>query len=176
VMITGAAGGVGSWAVQLASLAGAGAVIAVCGPGKEAAVRELGATEVVDYTRTSVEEWAAADLAAREVDFVFDVVGGKTLAGCWKAVREGGALVSVNTPPDMVKPAGLEKEVEKSLFFIVEPLGSNLAEVAELIRAGNVKPVVDSVWPFEQFEKAFEKLESGHTNGKIVIKVGADEA
>ncbi|KAH8910841.1 NAD(P)-binding protein [Coniochaeta sp. PMI_546] len=176
VLITGASGGVGSWAVQLASLAGAGAVVAVCGSGKEAAVRKLGATEVVDYTKTSVEEWAAADRAAREVDFVFDVVGGKTLAGCWKAVREGGALVSVNTPPDMVKPAGLEKRLEKSLFFIVEPLGSNLAEIAELIQAGKARPVVDSVWPFEQFEKAFEKLESGHAKGKIIIKVGSEEA
>ncbi|OIW35190.1 NAD(P)-binding protein [Coniochaeta ligniaria NRRL 30616] len=175
VLVTGAAGGVGSWAVQLASLAGAGAVVAVCGAGKEDAVRKLGATEVVDYTQTSIEEWVAADPAAREVDFVFDVVGGKTLAGCWRAVREGGALISVNTPPDMVRPAGLEKEVGKSLFFIVEPLGSNLAEVAELIRAGKVRPTVDSVWPFEQFEKAFEKVESGHTNGKIVIKVGAEE-
>lgn len=177
VLITGAAGGVGSWAVQLASLAGAGAVVAVCGgAGKAAAVRKLGATEVVDYTRTSVGEWAAADPAAREVDVVFDLVGGETLAGCWRAVREGGVLISANTPPDAVRPAGLEKEVEKSVFFIVEPSGSNLAEIAELIGAGKVRPVVDSVWPFEEFEKAFEKLEGGHAQGKIVIKVGSEEA
>lgn len=176
VLITGAAGGVGSWAVQLASLAGVGAVVAVCGgAGKAAAVRKLGATEVVDYTRTSVGEWAAADPAARQVDLVFDLVGGETLAGCWRAVRDGGVLVSANTPPDMVRPAGLEKEVEKSVFFIVEPSGSNLAEIAELIGAGKVRPVVDSVWPFEQFEKAFEKLEDGHAQGKIVINVGGEE-
>jgi NADPH:quinone reductase-like Zn-dependent oxidoreductase len=176
VLVTGAAGGVGSWGVQLASLAGAGAVVAVCGPGKEEAVRKLGATEVVDYTKSSVEEWVAADPGSRQVDLVFDVVGGKTLAGCWAAVREEGALIGVNTPPDMVKPAGLEKKLEKSLFFIVEPLGSNLDEVAELIQAGKVAPVVDSVWPLEQFDKAFAKLESGHAKGKIIIKIGDDHA
>lgn len=175
VLVTGASGGVGSWVVQLAALAGAG-VVAVCGAGKEEGVRKLGAVEVVDYTKTSVDEWVAVDPEAREVDLVVDVVGGKTLAGCWAAVREGGVLISVNTPPDMVKPAGLEKKVEKSLFFIVEPLGSNLAEIADLILAGQVAPVVDSVWPLEQFEKAFDKLESGHAKGKIVIQVANEEA
>ncbi|KAB5536465.1 hypothetical protein GE09DRAFT_328586 [Coniochaeta sp. 2T2.1] len=176
VLITGAAGGVGGWAVQLASLAGAGGVVAVCGKGKEEKVRKLGATEVVDYTATSIEEWVAVDPGKREVDLVVDVVGGKSLAGCWAAVKEGGVILSVNTPPDMVKPAGLEgkKKVEKSEFFIVEPLGSNLAEVAELVKGGKVRPVVDSVWPFDQFEKAFERLESGHGNGKIIIKVAED--
>lgn len=175
VLVTGAAGGVGSWVVQLASLAGAGAVVAVCGKGKGDAVRKLGATEVVDYTKTSIEEWAAADPGKREVDLVIDVVGGKTLAGCWRAVCEGGAIISVNTPPDMVKPADLEKKVEKSAFFIVEPLGSNLAQVGELIQAGKVGPVVDSVWEFDEYEKAFEKLEGGHAQGKIVIRVGGED-
>lgn len=176
ILVTGASGGVGSWAVQLAALAGAW-VVAVCGAGEEESVRELGASEVVDYTKTSVEEWVAVDPYAREVDLVVDVVGGKTLAGCCTAVHERGVLISVNTPPDMVKPAGLEKWVRMSLFFIVEPLGSNLAEVAELILAGKVaRPVVDSVWPLEQFENAFEKLESGHAKGKIVIQVADEEA
>ena len=137
---------------------------------------KLGATEVVDYTRTSVEEWVAGDAAGREADLVVDVVGGKTLAGCWRAVKEGGALVSVNTPPDTVRPAGLEKRVGRSLFFIVEPLGSNLAEVAELIAAGKVRPTVDSVWKFEEFEKAFQRLDGGHASGKIVIKIAEDDA
>jgi NADPH:quinone reductase-like Zn-dependent oxidoreductase len=176
VLITGAVGGVGSWAVQLAALAGAGAVVAVCGRGKADSARKLGATEVVDYTQTSVEEWTAADPAGkRQVDLVFDVVGGKTLAGCWHAVKEGGALVGVNTPPDAVRPAGLEKTVAKSLFFIVEPLGSNLTQVAELIAAGKVRPSVDSVWKLDEFEKAFERVEGGHASGKIVIKVAEDD-
>jgi len=174
VLITGAAGGVGSFAVQFARLAGVGAVVAVCGGEEKAeAARELGATEVVDYRVVSVEDWVAGgDPAAREVDLVVDMVGGKMLAGCWAAVKKDGVLVSINTPPDLVKPANLEgKEGVKSLFFIVEPLGSNLAEIGELIEAGKVRPAVDSVWEFGDYEKAFEKLESGRTKGKIVIKV-----
>jgi NADPH:quinone reductase-like Zn-dependent oxidoreductase len=161
--------------VQLASLAGAGAVVAVCGRGKEEAVRKLGATEVVDYTKGSIEEWVAVDPAKREVDLVVEMVGGKTLAGCWAAVKEGGAMVCINTPPEYGKPEGMQKELSKALFFIVEPLGSNLAEIGELIAAGKVRPVVDSVWEFDDFEKAFERLESGHAKGKIIIKV-SDEA
>ncbi len=84
-------------------------------------------------------------------------------------------MVGINTPPDMLKPAGLDKELAKSIFFIVEPLGSNLAEIGELIEAGRVRPVVDSVWEFADYEKAFERLESGHAKGKIIIKV-SDEA
>ena len=175
VLVTGAAGGVGSWVVQLAALAGAKAVVAVAGAGKEEAVRALGATEVVDYTKTSIEEWVAADPAAREVDLVVEMVGGKTLTGCWAAVKEGGAIITINTPPEYGKPAGLKKELSKGLFFIVKPLGSNLAEIGKLIEAGHVRPVVDSVWEFADYEKAFARLDSGHAKGKIVIKV-SDEA
>ncbi|KAK1751285.1 Reticulon-4-interacting protein 1, mitochondrial [Echria macrotheca] len=174
VLVTGAAGGVGSWVVQLAALAGAKGVVAVCAGDKAEAVRQLGATEVVDYRSTSVESWAAADPAARECDLIVDMLGGKTLSGCWAAVKTGGALISINTPPDMVKPEGLKKEVSKSLFFIVEPLGTNLAEIGELIEAGKVRPTVDSVWEFEDFTKAFARLESGHAKGKIVIKVSGE--
>lgn len=173
VLVTGAAGGVGSWVVQLAALAGA-TVVAVCGTGKEEIVRKMGASEVVDYTRMSIREWFARDSEARMVDLVIDVVGGKTLADCWLAVRDGGNLISVNTPPDLVKPAGLEKELAKSAFFIVEPSGSNLAEIGELIHLDRVAPVVDSVWPLEQFAQAFAKLESGHAKGKIVITLGGE--
>ncbi|KAK0704615.1 hypothetical protein B0H67DRAFT_557384 [Lasiosphaeris hirsuta] len=170
VLVTGAAGGVGSWVVQLAALAGAKSVVAVCSGDKEEAVRQLGATEVVDYQKTTIADWVAED-AVREVDLVIDLIGGKTLAGCWAAVRTGGTLISINTPPDVVKPVGLDKPVAKSLFFIVEPLGSNLAQIGELIEAGKARPTVDSVWEFANFKAAFERLESGHAKGKIVIKV-----
>jgi len=175
VLVTGAAGGVGSWVVQLAARSGAKAVVAVCGGSKEAAVRKLGATEIVDYTKTSIEEWVAADPAAREVDLVIEMVGGKTLSGCWAAVKEGGAMVTINTPPEYGKPEGMKKELSKALFFIVKPLGSNLAEIGELIEAGYVRPTIDSVWEFADYAKAFERLESGHAKGKIIIRV-SDEA
>ncbi|KAL2135539.1 hypothetical protein VTI74DRAFT_8145 [Chaetomium olivicolor] len=175
VLVTGAGGGVGSWVVQLAALAGAQAVVAVCGRDKEEAVRKLGATEIIDYTDTSIEEWVAADPAAREVDLVIEMIGGKTLSGCWVAVKEGGTIVSIHTPPAYGRPEGLKKELSRAIWFIVEPLGSNLAEISELIEAGRVRPTVDSVWEFADFKKAFEKLDLGHAKGKIVIKV-SDEA
>ncbi|GAB1320891.1 Enoyl reductase (ER) domain-containing protein [Madurella fahalii] len=175
VLVTGAAGGVGSWVVQLAALAGAKAVVAVCGPGKLEAVRELGATEVVNYRETSLEEWVAVDPAARECDLIIEMVGGKTLAGCWAAVRSGGAMICINTPPEYGKPAGLDKTLSKGLFFIVEPLGTNLAKIGELIEAGRLRPTIDSVWEFADYKKAFERLDSGHAKGKIIIKV-SDEA
>ncbi|KAK0752934.1 hypothetical protein B0T18DRAFT_395658 [Schizothecium vesticola] len=174
VLVTGAAGGVGSWIVQFAKLAGVGGVVAVCsGAGAEAA-RKLGADEVVDYTKGTIDEWAEGDREKREVDLVVDVVGGKTLAGCWGALKEGGTIVGINTPPDMVKPEGMAKTAGKSLFFIVEPLGSNLAEIGKLIDAGKVGPTVDSVWEFAEFEQAFARLDSGHAKGKIIIKVADD--
>jgi NADPH:quinone reductase-like Zn-dependent oxidoreductase len=74
----------------------------------------------------------------------------------------------------MVKPAGVEKGLSKSLFFILETSGANLAEIAELLEAGKVHPLVDSVWSLEEFEKAFERLDSGHARGKVVIKVRHD--
>ncbi|RYP40474.1 hypothetical protein DL769_011764 [Monosporascus sp. CRB-8-3] len=173
VLITGAGGGVGGWAVQLAALAGAGVVVAVCGPDKEATVKQLGATEVLNYRETSVREWATAD-AGRQVDLVVDCIGGETLAGCWIAMKEGGTLISVNTPPDMVKPAELNKKLAKNLFFIVDPYGKNLEEIATLMEAGKVKPLVDSVWEMNDFQKAFERLEEGHAKGKIIIKISPE--
>ncbi|KAB5513338.1 hypothetical protein GE09DRAFT_1162618 [Coniochaeta sp. 2T2.1] len=169
VLVTGAAGGVGSWAVQFAALAGA-RVVGVCGAGKEGIVRELGAGEVVDYTRTSVEEWVAEDKGS-EVDLVVDCVGGKALEGAWRAVKDGGSIVSVYCEPETVRPAGLEKVLSKSLFFILETSGAQLGEIAKLLEAGKARPLVDSVWPLDEFEKAFERLDSGRARGKVVIKI-----
>lgn len=62
--------------------------------------------------------------------------------------------------------------MSRSLFFIVGASGSNLSDIAEPIEAAKVSPVIDSVWPLEQFAEAFKKLDLGHAKGKIVVKVG----
>ncbi|KAK0719072.1 hypothetical protein B0T21DRAFT_295498 [Apiosordaria backusii] len=167
VLITGAAGGVGSWAVQLAALAGC-EVVGLCGPDKVAHVEELGATEVVNYKETSLQQWASPE---KEVDVVVDMVGGKTLESCWFAVKSQGRIVSICGPPEDARPHEVQKESVKSNFFIVEPSGENLAEIGRLIEVGKVRPTVDSVWAFEDYEQAFERLESGQTTGKVVIRV-----
>ncbi|KAK9238757.1 Reticulon-4-interacting protein 1, mitochondrial [Lipomyces kononenkoae] len=152
VLVTGAAGGVGSWVVQLAALAGAGAVVAVCSAAKAEAARRLGATEVVDYKAKPLPEWIAEDRQRRECDLVIAVVGGTMLPQCWHVVRDGGRLA-------------------KCAFFIVEPLGSNLREITPLIDAGKVRPVVDSVFGLQDIEAAFERVETGKAQGKVVIQV-----
>ncbi len=162
----------GGFAVQLAALAGAGAVVAVCGGAKAAAVRALGATDVVDYRSTSIGAWAAADAAARECDLVVDCVGGETAAACWLAVRAGGVLLSISADPNAARPAGYDKGVAKSAWYLVEPLGSNLGEITALVDVGKLRPAVDSVFEFDEYASAFERAESGTTRGKVVIKVG----
>ncbi|KAH8202195.1 hypothetical protein TruAng_003670 [Truncatella angustata] len=171
VLITAAAGSVGSWAVQLAKLAGAGAIVAVNGTNNVEFVRRLGATEVVDYHKQNVAEWASQDIAERQVDLVVDCVGGQTLAHCWIAVKEDGRFISICGQPEESKPAGVEKKDVHALWFVMESLGKNLDMVTELIEDGRARPVIDSVVEFKDFEQAWEKVESRHARGKVVLKV-----
>ncbi|KAJ9158211.1 hypothetical protein NKR19_g3588 [Coniochaeta hoffmannii] len=108
-------------------------------------VRGLGADEVVDYTRQSAEERVKED-KGREVDLVLDTVGSRSPAACWSSGKERGG----NTR------------------------GTDLAETGELLEAGKVRPLVDSVWALEQFEQAFGRVDSGKARGQVVIKVSGD--
>jgi NADPH:quinone reductase-like Zn-dependent oxidoreductase len=168
VLITGASGAVGGWAVQLASLAGAEAVIALCGGDKADYVRSLGATEVIDYRKTSLSQWAKA---SKDVDLVFDMVGVGTLSQAWYAVKEGGVLLSVTSSPPDSKPKDCNKTMKKATWFLVESLGSNLAEIAKVLESGLVRPLIDSVWEFDDFAEAYDKVDNGRSQGKIIIKV-----
>lgn len=171
VLITAAAGSVGGWAVQFAKLAGAGAIIAVNGTKNVEFVRELGATEVVDYTKRNVAEWAREDPETREVDLVVDCIGGSTLTHCWSAIKEGGSFVSICGQPGDNKPEGVGKENVHALWFVVESLGDNLEIITKLIEDGKAKPIIDSVVEFQDFEQAWEKVESKHSRGKVVVKI-----
>lgn len=171
VLITAAGGSVGGWAVQFAAAAGAGAIVAINSGSKEKLVRDLGATEFVDYTKTTVDVWASEDPAKREVDLIVDCIGGPTMKNLWTALKDGGTFVSISMPPDMVKPEGYRKTPADSVFFIVDPLGSQLKDIARLIDAGEFKPLVDSTMEFEKFQEAFDKVEGRKTSGKVIIKV-----
>ena len=168
VLVTAAAGGVGVWLVQLARIAGLDVVAQFGSPENDKLVRELGATETVNYKTTSLREWARKE---GPVDIVFDLVGGYTLKEAWFCVKDGGVLVSIVEPPEMKKPDGLEGNDVKALFFIMEPKGEQLRKISKLLIEGKCRPVLDSVWEFEEYEKAFERLNGGHANGKVVIKV-----
>ena len=154
--------------MQLAKIAGLHVVAQVGGAENDGFVRELGAAETVNYRTESLKTWAERE---GQVDIVVDDLGGKTLEDAWFAVKDGGALVSIFEPPEGRRPEVLKEKVVKNNFFIMKPNGEHLAKIARLLDKGQCKPVVDSVWNFEDYEKAFERLDGGHARGKVVIKV-----
>jgi len=173
VLVSGAGGGVGGWGVQLAAAAGTGAVVATCGASDVEAVKKLGATDVIVYSKQSIPEWVAEDPAVRECDLVLDCVGKTTLEGGWAAAKEGGMFFSIVGDPNSAKPEGLNKTLAKAAWFLVEPSGADLKVVAKLVEEGKCAPKIDSVYEFTDFDQAFKKVHGGRTKGKVVIKVAA---
>jgi NADPH:quinone reductase-like Zn-dependent oxidoreductase len=169
VLVTAAAGGVGVWVVQIAAWAGAH-VTGIAGAGNAELVRQLGASEVLDYKTTSIKEWVAAD-ARRQFDLVLDAVGAKALPEYWTAVKTGGILESIVQPPESLKPSEGVNDDVKGLFFIVEPNGQELETLGQLVQQKKIRPMVDSVWRFEDFQKAWKRVLDGHVSGKVVLQV-----
>src|SRR6266567_2436567 len=162
VLIHGAAGGVGVFAVQLARWTGA-QVIATASAHNRDFLRELGANEVIDYTTTRFEE------VVQSVDLVFDTVGGDTLAHSWQVVKPGGMLVSVVSPPPSAD--AIKGHDVRFAWFVVQPDREQLVQIGALIDAGRVRPVIDTVFPLAQARQAYEQGAKGHTRGKIVLRV-----
>src|SRR5256714_8292925 len=162
VLIHGAAGSVGVFAVQLARHAGAH-VIATASARNRDFLRELGASEVIDYTTTRFED------VVHGVDFVFDTVGGDTLQRSWQVVKPGGVLASVGSP----RPSFAEAKEHDVLpvWFVVQPNREQLVRIGALIDEGKVRPIIDTVLPLSQARQAYEQGEKGHTRGKIVLRV-----
>jgi NADPH:quinone reductase-like Zn-dependent oxidoreductase len=157
VLVHGAAGGVGGFAVQLARATGAHVVGTASAAGIGLA-RELGAHEVLDHASTRFED------AIAPVDLVFDTVGGDRLARSPVVVRPGGRLVSVAAEP----PPGNGIE---TVYFVVEPSRNQLVELARLVDRGELRPTVDAVFPLEDARAAFERSLSRGGRGKIVLDV-----
>jgi len=168
ILVIAAAGGVGIWLLQLAREAGVGGIVAVCGTDNVGFVKELGATEVIDYRKQSVEEFYSRNKNKR-VDLVIDCKGGKSLEEAWSCVRQGGILLSICEPPENRKPAGCTTQDIQSSFFILTARGSDLTDVSRLLEEGKVVPFVDSVWNLDDYEKAYERVGEGHTRGKVII-------
>jgi NADPH:quinone reductase-like Zn-dependent oxidoreductase len=162
VLIQGAAGGVGVFAVQLAHWAGA-QIIATASAHNRDFLRELGANEVIDYTTTRFEE------VVQSVDIVFDTVGGDTLARSWQVVKPGGMLVSVVSPPPSAD--AIKGHDVRFAWFVVQPNREQLVQIGALIDAGRIRPIIDTVFPLAQARQAYEQGAKGHTRGKIVLRV-----
>ena len=159
ILIIGASGGVGSMAVQLAKAKGA-FVIATASGKNEEFVRNLGADEFVDYTREKFEE------RVRDVDAVFDTIGGDTLERCFATLRRGGCLVTIVAPPSAGKA---EKLGIRASMIGVQPNGQQLREINRLIAAGKLKTHIATVLPLSEVHKAHQLSESGRTRGKIIL-------
>jgi NADPH:quinone reductase-like Zn-dependent oxidoreductase len=161
VLIHGAAGGVGSYAVQFARWAGA-RVLATASARHADFLRDLGADETIDYATTRFED------AIHDADVVFDTIGGETLERSWRIVRPGGVLVSVVSPP----PVNQEMRHDvRFIWFVVEPNREHLSQIGSLLDAGQVNPIVAQVFPLAQARHAFEEGLTGHARGKIVLRV-----
>ena len=160
ILITGASGGVGSMAVQLAKAKGA-FVIGTASGKNEDFVRSLGADEFVDYTREKFEE------VVKEVDVVYDTVGGDTLERSFQVLKRGGYLVTTVAPPSKEKA---EKFGVRIAMVGVIPSAQQLDEINRLIAAGKLKTHVAMVLPLAEVRKAHEFSESGRTRGKIILK------
>lgn len=161
VLIHGGAGGVGSFAVQLARWRRAH-VIATASARNAAFLRELGAHEAIDY---AVERF---DEKLHDVDLVLDTIGSETQERSWKVMRRGGILIALTAPVPAAKPAEFGV---RGVFFIVEPSRDDLLEITRLIDSAILKPIVDEVFSLAQAREAFEHGLQGHTRGKIVLRV-----
>ncbi|MGW2836594.1 NADP-dependent oxidoreductase [Streptomyces sp. NPDC001493] len=164
VLVNGAAGGVGHVAAQLVRIAGAKEVIGVASGRHEAFLLGLGVDRFVDYTRAPAEE------VVRDVDLLIDTVGGSDAHRLLPTVRRGGRIAPVFLGDyHRERAAGLGVVVET--MWQVRSSGSDLAELATLIDAGQVRVAIDSVFPLRDAAAAHTRAERGHLQGKIVLNV-----
>ena len=159
VLIHGAAGSVGMFAVQLARWRGAN-VIATASAGNLDFVRALGADQVIDYRTTRFEAVIC------DVEVVFDPVGGETLDRSWKVLKPGGKVVTVAT----VSERSHESRV-RDAFMIVRADGSQLARIASLIDAGELRVYLEQTFELAEAREAYAKAGQGGKRGKVALRV-----
>ena len=186
VFIPGGAGGVGTFAIQIAKWLGA-EVTTTASPRGRALVERLGADVVIDYTAQRFED------EVRDMDGAFDLIGGETLEKCFGVVKPGATVVSIAGMPEPVTarqdlgrgPAlaalfwiasfGLRAKARRHgvtyRYLFMHPSGAELAELAQLIEEGTLDPVIDRIFPFAEIGDAMAYLESGHAKGKVVVRM-----
>src|SRR5437899_2931774 len=164
ILIHGGSGGVGGFRVQIAKAHGA-RVIATASTANQDLLKQLGADVAIDYTKIRFEE------IAKDVDAVLDPVGKETLARSYGVVKKGGIVMSLVARPD---PVELEKHGIRGASISVHPDTADLTELAQLVDAGKIKPVVTEVLPLNDAVKAQQQAATHHTRGKVVLRI-ADE-
>ena len=161
VLIHAASGGVGTFAVQLARWKGA-KVLATASADNADYVRSLGADTVIDYKATPFES------VAKDVDLVFDLIGGDTQRRSFAVLKPGGRLVATAQPPSAEDAANYKVEAK---MMQMKAATSNLKQLAELLDAGSVKTTVAKTYPLAKARESWAEIMSGHTRGKIVLEV-----
>lgn len=161
VLIHGAAGGVGTFAVQLARWRGAH-VIGTAQSHNAGFLRDLGCDEVIDYTKVRFEDKVG------DLDVVLDTVGGDTLERSWRLLKPGGVLVTVagGAPAEKSAQYGV-----RGVEFIVKPNRAQLVEITSLLEAGKIRPVIEATFSLDHAREAFEYGLRGHNRGKLVLEV-----
>ncbi|WP_210569442.1 NADP-dependent oxidoreductase [Streptomyces sp. GESEQ-4] len=162
VLINGAAGGVGHFALQLAKWKGA-RVIAVASAAHEWFLSELGADQFIDYTKSRPEE------LVHDVDLVLDTVGGPHSSRLLRTLKRGGALFPV-FPGEFDEAETAKLDVTVSIAQ-VRSHGTQLAELGRLLDTGTVRVAIDSTFPLAEARAAHERAARGHIQGKIVLTV-----
>jgi NADPH:quinone reductase-like Zn-dependent oxidoreductase len=162
LLIHGAAGGVGHFAVQLAKWRGA-KVIGSASTHNQAYLHQLGVDEAIDYTTTPFEQ------VGKVVDVILDTVGGETLHRSYAVVKSGGLLLSIADVPSPEMAA--RYNVSAGEMDDIWPVGAHLAEIARLIDAGQLRPTIATVLPLHEARQAHITLDRRRTCGKIVLQV-----
>lgn len=157
VLVHGAAGAVGIFAVQIARLAGA-RIVATASAANAEFVKGLGAEQVIDYRAARFEA------VVEPMDIVFDTVGGDTLERSWGVLKPKGRMVTVAS-------SDTTDERVKNSFFIVEPSGIQLKAIGDMLQDGRLRTVVDAVVPWQQAPEAYAGTVHRSHRGKLVIAV-----
>jgi NADPH:quinone reductase-like Zn-dependent oxidoreductase len=161
LLIHGAAGGVGSFAVQLARWKGA-RVAGTASSRNQLFLMGLGVDQPIDHFKQRFEDLIGA------VDVVLDTIGGDVQHRSWNVLRPGGVLVSIVAPPSAEEA---QRRGATAAIFASHPDAGQLGQIGELVDFGHVRPVVEAVLPLSQAKRAHEMSEAGHVRGKIVLSV-----
>ncbi|OLC44698.1 MAG: alcohol dehydrogenase [Acidobacteria bacterium 13_1_40CM_65_14] len=179
VLINGAAGGVGTFAVQIAKSFGA-EVTAVCSTRNVDLVRSIGADHVIDYTRDDFTR------SAQRYDLIFDCVGNRPLSACRRVMTPKGTFVAVGARPGgrwigplphLLKVLVSSRFVSQNLVFFIASIGTDdLIVLKELIEANKVTPIIDRRYTLSEAPEAIRYLKEGHARGKVVLTVEHEKA
>ncbi|HVT58129.1 MAG TPA: NADP-dependent oxidoreductase [Thermoanaerobaculia bacterium] len=175
VAVTGAAGGVGHFAVQLAAASGAH-VTAVAGPDHQEFVRHLGADRAVDYSR---DDFTNLGDTSSSYDVIFDAAGAYRFTACEPALEPGGIYVTTRPGPVIFLAqvrAGLARLLDprgarRAASLRARPSGDDLAHLAHQIDAGRLRPAIDRVYALDEVREAHAASQAGHPRGKIVLRI-----